>query len=133
MSAAILVRADGSVSLVAADKQGRIPLDRMHAAMDVRTVDVIAVDRAIDAWVDDEGLMVADPTPNPAATYVIMRLAGRMLRQPIVGPVLFAGHDDEGYSIPLADEQTNAIVEHLSHYAANIKVPVTAFFGENLR
>ncbi len=61
----------------------------------------------ITSWADDEGLLKS-AQPNLLA-------AG----QPIVGPVVFTGHDGEGETIALTDEQAALVEAFLANYSLN--------------
>lgn len=59
-------------------------------------------------WLDEEGLLVAEPVVNPVATR-IARFHG-FIWQPYVGPVVFASVDDEGETESLAGAQIAALL-----------------------
>jgi hypothetical protein len=64
-------------------------------------------EEGITAWADDEGLLRRSK-PNLLA-------AG----QPIVGTVVFTGHDDEGGTIALTDEQGKLVFRFLEASSLN--------------
>lgn len=79
-------------------------------------VDVVEIGHGIDMWVDDEGLLKEEPMPNSIAT--MFRTMSWMCRKevvipakmpPICGVAVFTGHDDEGHTVGLTDEQVKWI------------------------
>lgn len=58
-----------------------------------RVFDVIRVRPGLDAWIDDEALLVDEPTPNIAASLLVSRFIGTPLAFPIIGTVVFTGAD----------------------------------------
>jgi len=61
----------------------------------------------ITAWANDEGLLIGQ-APN-------LLVYG----QPIVGPVVFTGHDDEGETVALTDEQAEIVGRFLEAATLN--------------
>ncbi|WP_458682269.1 DUF3846 domain-containing protein [Prescottella equi] len=68
----------------------------LREAIDCRYVDVIRLDRRLDMWIDDEGLLVEDPKDNVIAS-LIAQLGFLRPIGPIKGTVvLTGGADDDG-------------------------------------
>ena len=64
----------------------------------------------IDIFVDDEGLLKADPK----TTLIITDKENRMkVLTALVGNLIFVSHDDEGNTIGLTDNQIKFIEDHL--------------------
>lgn len=61
----------------------------------------------ITAWANDEGLLIGQ-APNLA-----------VYGQPVVGPVVFTGHDDEGETVGLTDEQAETVGRFLKAVTLN--------------
>lgn len=79
-------------------------------------VDVVSIAPDMDAWVNDDGIILG-LEPNLAATFLLAYLSGQRLRQPLFGPVVFTGGaDSEGETQPLTDEAVelfHTAVKHL--------------------
>ena len=58
-------------------------------------------EKGITSWANDEGLMIGQELNILAAG------------QPIVGPVVFTGHDDEGDTVGLTDAQAETVLAFL--------------------
>jgi hypothetical protein len=67
-------------------------------------------DRNIDAYVNEEGKL-HDLKPS-AVVY-----EGEKIVDVIAGPILFVGHDGEGGTVGLSDEQGEWIAENLTEFA----------------
>ena len=102
---ALKVTPAGEVTELALDADD--VLDGLYSAIDCRNVDVVAITDVLDMWVDDEGLLVADPQINYPACVVAVALGA--LRQPYFGTAVFASHDDEGETTSLLPEAVRAI------------------------
>lgn len=85
-------------------------LDGMKKVLGVRVVDVVSLPDNLDCWVDDEGLVVAEPIYNIILTVTLHKLAGQQMN-PIFSDGLFLGVDSEGASISLTAEQEKAVRE----------------------
>lgn len=90
-------------------KAERVPfvhsIDMMHKIIDCETFDCVELDfngTKVDAWVDDNG-MYSDKS--------IFKICGK----PLAGNILLTGHDDEGNTTSLSDDQIKAIHEELNH------------------
>lgn len=72
-------------------------------------VDVVALCRDLDMWINDEGLCHGMDLNHEATG--IARLCGRVT-QPYFGPVVFTGGpDEEGNTTPLQPDQAAALLE----------------------
>jgi hypothetical protein len=58
----------------------------------------------LDLWCDDEGLLKDLP----------LNFFHPQIQQPIVGPIIVCGHDEEGDSIPIGPELADAVVSWLN-------------------
>lgn len=83
-------------------------LQAMKKVLDVRTVDVVSLPDGVDCWVDDEALLVSEPTYNVVLTATLFKLAGERT-SPIFSDGLFLGVNSEGASISLTPEQDEAV------------------------
>lgn len=81
---------------------------QVNTLLNCRCADVVRLAQGLDMWVDDEGLMVAEPMVNEVATR-IARAYGFGF-QPYVGPVLFASVDDEGETVGLTSGQISSLM-----------------------
>ena len=78
-------------------------LETMYQYLECRTVDMVAIDRDLDVWMDDEGTVTGSPI-NLVGTRVVAALAGRSMRQWLHGHLLFMGRDgDDAAGLQPAD------------------------------
>lgn len=66
-------------------------------------------DMGIDIYADDEGLLKS----NPKITMVVLNRKYGSIENVLVGNLLLIGHDDEGNTKGLTDEQLDFISNHL--------------------
>lgn len=67
-------------------------------------LEVVGLPKNIDMWLNEEGLL------EQKSANVITFLKGQQVHQ-IVGNIFFAGHDDEGETISLTEEQMEWLKE----------------------
>lgn len=107
--AALVIHEDGDITevdLSASDDH----LATFYRELECDTVDLVRMTSSIDAWLDDEGLLTQRPF-NQVFTALAKRFGWTY--QPYVGPVLLAGHNDDGDSTNLTPEQIRAIATSL--------------------
>jgi hypothetical protein len=61
----------------------------LYAAIGCDRVDVVSLAGDVDMWLDDEGLLVAEPVFNPRATFIAERFG--VDDQPYCGVAVFTG------------------------------------------
>lgn len=68
-----------------------------------RVFEVVALPGQVDAWVDEEGMLVADPLSNvnPVATRMLSQFGD--LAQPLFGTVVFAATNRAGDTVGLTE------------------------------
>jgi hypothetical protein len=101
---AVLVNVDGTAETVrwtaTADEPHYKHLQKYVGGL----VDVVSIAPDMDAWVNDDGIMLG-LEPNLHATFLLSYLTDRQLAQPLFGPVVFTGGADaDGETQPLTDE-----------------------------
>lgn len=64
-----------------------------------------------DMWVNDEFLILPDLELNPIAT-AIMRNTNCPI-QVVLGNILIAKHDEEGYTTAMTEEQCSTVMNHI--------------------
>ena len=104
---AFIIRPDSiraeAVNLVA-DPGGATHLTALCRALDCRFVDRVTLESdTVDAWLDDEYLY-SRAESNPLATNVL-RAYGADFSKPILGAVVFAGHDGAGRMRSLTEQE----------------------------
>ena len=115
---AVLVNTDGTAETVTWTPTSDMPNYKHFQKFVGGMVDVVSIARDMDAWVNDEG-MILGLEPNLSATFLLAYLSGRKLRQPLFGPVVFTGGPDpEGETQPLTDEAVELFHIALTHLAA---------------
>ena len=62
-------------------------------------IECVALPGQVDAWVNEEGLYRDDFAYNLLGTYMVRGWTGNPGYH-LVGPVVFAAHDDEGFTLP---------------------------------
>lgn len=88
-------------------------------------------DMGIDIYADDEGLLKADPK----ISVVVLGENGR-IENVLVGNIIFVGHDGEGNSQSLTEEQLEFLYDHLERVfftdktTGNIETAFTFIFDE---
>lgn len=71
-------------------------------------IDVVGLESGVDAYVNDEGLLEGLPFNRALPTSYGARMV------PIVGPIIVAGHDEEGDTVSLTPTQLSKWVTILS-------------------
>lgn len=104
---AFIIRPDAEraepIDLVA-DPGGATHLASLRRALDCRFVDRVSLESdTVDAWLDDEYLY-SRAESNPLATNVL-RAYGADFGEPILGSVVFAGHDGAGRMRSLTERE----------------------------
>lgn len=84
-------------------------VDDLNTAIGARIFDMISLDHGIDAVVDDEGAIVANPQLNLVLT-IIMHAFGE--GRAIFGDGLLVGSTPDGDTVSLNDEQ-RALINHI--------------------
>lgn len=107
-----LIPADSSKPMCRVELSG--DYTEIQTAINARHFDVLAVCPDVDFFVDDEGLLVAEPQLNERATRLfireVIRQTGRLPHAGIYGDVLLTGGaDEEGYTVSISE---NRIIEY---------------------
>lgn len=98
---------------------------REHIGCRVFDVVVLPGGVGIDAWVDDEGALVADPVSNVNRVATgVLALFGELV-QPLFGAVVFAATNRAGDTIGLTETQLESL-EFLASLAGGTTEPVEA-------
>ncbi|MGP5015101.1 DUF3846 domain-containing protein [Glutamicibacter ardleyensis] len=103
---ALKVTADGTTEMVtlARDENGRT-LHSLYEAIGCSTVQYLGANHNIDVVIDEEGKLTNEE-PNLHATLLAMRMGFTFFSGDyIAGTALFVGHDGEGETVSLNDEQ----------------------------
>lgn len=115
---ALRVGNDGSVQRVVLERDpGTGGAGRsLREHIGCRVFDVVALPGQVDAWVDDEGMMVADPLSNvnPVATRMLAHFGD--LVQPLFGTVVFAATNRAGDTVGLTEAKLRGL-EYLAGVA----------------
>lgn len=115
---ALRVGNDGSVQRVVLERdRGTGGVGRsLREHIGCRVFEVVALPGQVDAWVDEEGMLVADPLSNvnPVATRMLARFGD--LAQPLFGTVVFAATNRAGDTVGLAEAKLRGL-EHLAGVA----------------
>ena len=74
-------------------------------------------DMGIDIYADDEGLLKADPK----ISMVVLNRENGSIESVLVGNLIFVGHDEEGNTKGLTQEQLDFIYEHLARVSFSVK------------
>ncbi len=91
----LVVDDNGAAVLVA-------PTDNTYADLSTLVdglIECVALPGQVDAWVNEEGLYRDDFAYNLLGTYMVRGWTGNP-NYHLVGPVVFAAHDDEGNTLP---------------------------------
>ena len=91
----LVVDDNGAAVLVA-------PTDNTYADLSTLVdglIECVALPGQVDAWVNEEGLYRYDFAYNLLGTYMVRGWTGNPTYH-LVGPVVFAGHDGEGGTLP---------------------------------
>lgn len=91
---ALLVREDGTTSVVDLTAGGRDILDGMSEHLACEWVDRVPVTAGLDVWLDDTGLTTGRDR-NLVGTSLAAGIADRQPAQWLHGPILFVGLDGE--------------------------------------
>lgn len=103
------MRADGTASAIQRPAH-QDTLRWLYEQIGCHTVDVVQLTEALDMWLDDEGMLTADPQINWQATAVAGGFG--QLAQALYGnAVLLGGCDDEGNTLPLPEDKVNEIMK----------------------
>ncbi len=86
-------------------------LAALYRELDARSVDIIRLPEGIDLWVDDEGLLTADPQINVFMEYLIGALTNLRLTQRLVGNGIFLSNDGNGKTVSLSAKQRAIIIK----------------------
>ena len=105
---AVRLDVDGTATVIELEQTEAGVGEALRAALDCRFFDVVRLGDGLDMWLDEEGLLVAEPVVNSVATR-IARFHG-FIWQPYVGPVVFASVDDEGETESLVGAQVAALL-----------------------
>lgn len=100
---ALLVRPDNTFTVLDWPAAGHLPL--LHRAIECDRVDVVDITPDLAMWVDDEGMIKADPIPNMTATAAVLAYAGRTSQLYFGNAVFTGGTDDEGNTLGLTQDQ----------------------------
>jgi len=120
-SLAILAKADGNVEVVDFDESnsyntikeatGGGLIDRVHMS----SLDV-------DVWIDDEGKLVENPTPNSLGTVLWVNEYG--MTDFICGDIIITGGvDDEGNTLGLSREKVFKVLDTVTQFILKRKYP----------
>lgn len=120
---ALRVGNDGSVQRVVLERDGGTGgVGRsLREHIGCRVFEVVALPGQVDAWVDEEGMLVDDPLSN------VNRVATRMLAQfgdlaqPLFGTVVFAATNRAGDTVGLAEAKLRGL-EYLASVAGGATV-----------
>ena len=113
---ALRLDVDGTLSALdlAADEDGYV-LDGLYRAIGCALVDCVRLAPGIDMWIDDEGLLIAEPQWNCAATVLVHAFD---YRTTIAGHVvLTGGADEEGNCRGLSELAARKVRELLERVA----------------
>jgi len=87
-------------------------LDELYRLIQCRWVDVVALDKNVDMWIDDEG-MYANDEPNWATTTIAHAFG--FVAQPYFGTAVFTGGvDEDGNSTPLDPQSLQKLTKALA-------------------
>lgn len=104
--AAIVVKADLTAEVI---DLGAASLGVLQKAVD-GLIQPVDLSETITMWVNEEGLLRSDLTPNPLATAFYAEVYGA--NTPIMGDVVFTGGcDEEGNTLGLTQEDVDDLAE----------------------
>lgn len=97
---------------VSLDPNSKIPVyQQVNELIGARTMTAIQFNMDLEAYVDDEGLLIENPTYG---ALWVDEITGKV-HQPIGGKVLFVNHNDQGETVDLTYEQLK-MIKHLQKH-----------------
>ncbi|WP_430344523.1 DUF3846 domain-containing protein [Rhodococcus ruber] len=79
-----------------------------YREIDCSFVDRVALGPRLDAWVDDEGAIIADATVNLVGSLIVRAYIPEY--PPLCGHIVIVGHDGRGETVSLSDTEEALIL-----------------------